>query len=110
MGGGAQPSGIEAMKDQYGEVSFKRAGAVALLEIDRPPVNFVSVELMRSLADALEDVDAESSLRSVVLASAGKAFCAGADLASPAGVGGAGRHVRGAGRGRGVRARRGSLP
>jgi enoyl-CoA hydratase/carnithine racemase len=90
MGGGAQPSGIEAMKDQYGEVSFKRAGAVALLEINRPPVNFVSVELMRSLADALEDVDAESALRSVVLASAGKAFCAGADLASPSGVGGAG--------------------
>ena len=34
-----------------------------LLEIDRPPHNFVSVELMRDLADALDDVDADRDLR-----------------------------------------------
>ena len=45
---------------------------------------------MRELADALEDVDADRSLRVSVLMSAGKAFCAGADLASPTGVGGQG--------------------
>ena len=48
------------MKDQYGDVSLARDGHVAVLEIDRPPHNFVSVELMRDLADALEDIDAES--------------------------------------------------
>jgi len=78
------------MKTQYGEVSAKTEGHVAILEIDRPPNNFVSVELMRSLADALDDVDADRELRAVVLASAGKVFCAGADLASPTGVGGQG--------------------
>jgi enoyl-CoA hydratase/carnithine racemase len=78
------------MKDQYGEVSARVDGHVALLEINRPPNNFVSVELMRDLADALADVDAEPFLRASVLAAAGKAFCAGADLASPTGVGGAG--------------------
>ena len=78
------------MKDQYGEVSVRIHGHVALLEIDRPPNNFVSVELMRSLADALHDVDAERDLRASVVCSAGKAFCAGADLASPTGVGGSG--------------------
>ena len=65
-------------------------GHVALLEIDRPPHNHVSVDLMRDLADALEDVDAERDLRASVLTSAGKVFCAGADLASPTGVGGQG--------------------
>ena len=78
------------MKDQYGEVSVQIHGHVAVLEIDRPPNNFVSVELMRSLADALHDVDAERDLRASVVCSAGKAFCAGADLASPTGVGGSG--------------------
>ena len=78
------------MKDQYGEVSARVQGHVALLEIDRPPNNFVSVELMRDLADALDDVDADKSLRVSVLSAAGKAFCAGADLASPTGVGGSG--------------------
>ena len=78
------------MKDQYGEVSVRVDGHVALLEMDRPPNNFVSVELMRELADALEDVDADRALRVSVLMSAGKTFCAGADLASPTGVGGQG--------------------
>jgi enoyl-CoA hydratase/carnithine racemase len=78
------------MKDQYGEISARVDGHVALLEIDRPPNNFVSVDLMRALADALEDVDADRALRVSVLMSAGKAFCAGADLASPTGVGGQG--------------------
>jgi enoyl-CoA hydratase/carnithine racemase len=78
------------MKDQYGEISARIDGHVALLEMDRPPNNFVSVDLMRELANALEDVDADRSLRVSVLMSAGKAFCAGADLASPTGVGGQG--------------------
>ena len=78
------------MKTQYGDVSVQIHGHVALLQIDRPPHNFVSVELMRDLADALEAIDAERDLRGSVLAAAGKTFCAGADLASPTGVGGAG--------------------
>ncbi|MGI8839846.1 MAG: enoyl-CoA hydratase/isomerase family protein [Caulobacteraceae bacterium] len=78
------------MKDQYGDISVRRDGHVALIDIDRPPHNFVSVQMMRDLADALEAVDGERDLRASVLASAGKAFCAGADLASSTGVGGEG--------------------
>jgi enoyl-CoA hydratase/carnithine racemase len=78
------------MKDQYGQISARIEGHVAILEIDRPPNNFVSVELMSDLADALEDVDRETWLRASVLCAAGKAFCAGADLASPSGIGGSG--------------------
>jgi len=76
------------MKERYGEVSARRDGHVAVLEIDRPPHNHVTVELMASLADALAVVDAERDLRASVLAAAGKSFCAGADFSAPASVGG----------------------
>ncbi len=78
------------MKDRYGEVTAAREGHVAVLTIDRPPHNFVSVELMAALADALEDVDNTREIRVSVLAAAGKNFSAGADLASPSGVAGRG--------------------
>lgn len=74
------------MKTQYGEVSFARDGQVALLTIDRPPNNHVSIDLIRDLADALDDVDADGELRATVLASAGKVFCGGADLTAPTGL------------------------
>ena len=78
------------MRDQYGEISARVDGHIAILEINRPPNNFVSVDLMRDLADALDDIDGDRTLRVSVLTAAGKAFCAGADLASPTGVGGSG--------------------
>jgi len=67
----------------YGAISLMRDGHVAVLEIDRPPHNHVSVDLMRNLADALADIDGERDVRAIVLASAGKNFCAGADLVAP---------------------------
>src|SRR5580704_12581342 len=76
------------MKDKYGQISYVHEGHVAVLTIDRPPHNHVSIELMRDLADALVLVDAERDLRVSVIAAAGKSFCAGADLAAPSGVGG----------------------
>jgi enoyl-CoA hydratase/carnithine racemase len=79
-----------SVEKQYGEVSVTRHGHVAMLEIDRPPNNHVSVELMRDLANALDDIDAEVDVRASVLCSAGKAFCAGADLVAPTGVAGSG--------------------
>lgn len=70
------------MRERYGEISLRRDGHVAVLEIDRPPHNHVTVDLICDLADALEDVDQERHLRACVLASTGKNFCAGADLVS----------------------------
>lgn len=56
-------------------------GHVAVVTIDKPPNNHVSVELMRDLADALDALDQDPASRATVLAAAGKAFCAGADFA-----------------------------
>ena len=75
------------MKSQYGDVSVATEGHVAILTFDRRPNNHVSVESMRDLADALVDIDATTDLRVSVLTTAGKVFCAGADLVSPGGVG-----------------------
>ena len=75
------------MTSQYGEVAVATEGHVAVITFDRRPNNHVSVESMRDLADALMDIDAETNLRVSVLTTAGKVFCAGADLVSPGGVG-----------------------
>ena len=56
------------------------AHGVALVEIHRPPDNFFDVDLIRQLADTLEEL-ASGPCRAVVLASEGKHFCAGARLA-----------------------------
>lgn len=79
------------MKTAYGDhLKVTLEGHVATVTIDRPPNNHVSVELMSDLADALENLDNSNNCRAVVLASAGKAFCAGADLVAPDGIAGKG--------------------
>lgn len=70
------------MKPTYGEnITAAMDGHVAVVTIDRPPTNFVSVDLVRDLAEALEAADAADQARAIVLQAEGKAFCAGADLA-----------------------------
>jgi enoyl-CoA hydratase/carnithine racemase len=58
-------------------------GHVAVVTFDRPPHNFVSIELMQALTDAFAAADADANVRALVLQSEGKSFCAGADLAGP---------------------------
>jgi len=72
------------MKEQFGDhVKVALDGNVAVVTLDRPPHNFVSVEFMRDLADACAAVDAEPAARAIVLQSEGKSFSAGADFSSP---------------------------
>ncbi len=72
------------MSDRIGDVHIDRDGYIATVTIRKPPVNSVSVELMRDLADALEGLDSDGATRAVVLATEGKVFCAGADLSGRA--------------------------
>lgn len=53
---------------------------VATLEFSRPPSNFFSVGLIQQIADACDGLAAGSDCRAIVLCSAGRIFCAGADL------------------------------
>jgi enoyl-CoA hydratase/carnithine racemase len=55
---------------------------IAIVEFSRPPNNYFDPQLVRGIADAYEQLDGERSCRVIVLCSAGKHFCAGADFAA----------------------------
>ncbi|MGW4909135.1 enoyl-CoA hydratase/isomerase family protein [Streptomyces sp. NPDC004270] len=56
------------------------ADRVALLELHRPPHNFVDEESLTELADALLAYDDDDGVSCVVIAAQGRHFCAGVDL------------------------------
>ena len=56
------------------------ADHVVRLEIQRPPNNFFDADLIEALADRFETLDADADCRAIVLAAAGKHFCAGANF------------------------------
>jgi enoyl-CoA hydratase/carnithine racemase len=65
----------------FGDVSVTVGdGFIAAIEIQRAPDNFFDRKLISDIADALEALDADAACRVVVLCSAGKNFCAGANL------------------------------
>ena len=64
------------------DVSVSLAAHVATVVFDRPPQNFFDNALINAIADAFEKLDADPACRAIVLASEGKVFCAGADLAN----------------------------
>lgn len=72
--------------EQFGDVHLRLTDHVAIAEIRRPPYNFFDQHLIRNLADAFEYLDSVAQCRAIVLASQGKAFCAGADFQSDAGT------------------------
>ncbi len=59
----------------------ERRGKVAVLTLNRPEIrNAFDDALVRTLAEALARLEADASVRALVLAGSGTAFCAGADL------------------------------
>jgi enoyl-CoA hydratase/carnithine racemase len=55
-------------------------GGVALLRLNRPPMNPLSIELLGALRDAALAVAADAAVKAVVVAGSDKAFAAGADI------------------------------
>ena len=62
------------------ECPVRRDGDVAVFTFDNPPVNALSQPLRSQLLDAVEALDADPAVRAIVLAGAGRAFVAGADV------------------------------
>ena len=69
-----------------GAVTWTIDGHVATVILDRPPHNHVNLEVMTALAATFDALDNHERCRAVVLTTAGKVFCGGADLASPDGL------------------------
>jgi 3-hydroxyacyl-CoA dehydrogenase len=61
-------------------VSLERHGDVAVILIDNPPVNALSIPLRRDLLAAVREVQADNNLHAAVIACAGRTFVAGADI------------------------------
>lgn len=53
---------------------------VALVTMDRQPVNALSREMRRQIVATFDEISARDDIRCAVLTAAGKVFCAGADL------------------------------
>lgn len=62
------------------DLSVSVEDGVARLELRRPPANHVDEALLGALVDAARTLDDDRACRVIVLASAGKHFCGGADL------------------------------
>ena len=62
-------------------------GNVGMVIMNRPPHNFLNFRQIHDIADALDEMQNDMSIRCAVLAADGRSFCAGADFAGD-GVGG----------------------
>ncbi len=71
-------------EDPVADLHLSRSGHVALIEIDRPPNNHLTLSLVVAIAETLERLDGEADCRAIVLAARGRHFCAGADLVNRA--------------------------
>ncbi len=60
------------------DIGIEVTGHVGLIELRDPPHNFLSVEQVKAVADALDTFDADPDVRAAVLAADGRSFCAGA--------------------------------
>lgn len=73
---------------EYKTVLVERQGAVALVTINRPDkLNAFDADLRSELFAAAQEVNRDEAVRVVVLAGAGRAFSAGADLTETQGEG-----------------------
>ncbi|WP_280424530.1 enoyl-CoA hydratase-related protein [Nocardia carnea] len=64
-------------------VLLERDGEIAILRLHRPDrLNAFTEEMCERLLAAMDEIDADDSVRAVVLTGSGRAFCAGADLAA----------------------------
>ncbi|MGE0158920.1 MAG: 3-hydroxyacyl-CoA dehydrogenase NAD-binding domain-containing protein [Gemmatimonadales bacterium] len=61
-------------------VRLSRSDSVAVLTLDNPPVNAMSLQVRGAMRDALDEATRDAGIRGVVLTGAGKLFSAGADI------------------------------
>jgi len=66
----------------YTDIEVTTEDYVSTVEIQRPPNNFFDYSLIGQIADAFDAADEDPDCRAIVLAAAGKHFCAGANFGS----------------------------
>jgi cyclohexa-1,5-dienecarbonyl-CoA hydratase len=66
---------------EYRLLHLERTGGVLRLTLERPPLNVLNLAMLEELEHALAAVSNERSIKLLVLAGHGRAFCAGVDVA-----------------------------
>jgi 3-hydroxyacyl-CoA dehydrogenase len=61
-------------------VDLEKQGEIAILMINNPPVNALSVGVRKGMADGVKAAMEDDSVKAVVIACAGRTFIAGADI------------------------------
>lgn len=62
------------------DVGVDIIGHVAVVEMQRPPHNFLAPDLVEAVADAMEAFEGDPQVRAILFAAQGRSFCAGADF------------------------------
>jgi len=71
--------------DGYRTIGYDLSNGVATITLDRPDhMNAFTVRMCMEMIDAFDRVDDDPDVRAVIVTGAGRAFCAGADLAGGA--------------------------
>lgn len=67
----------------YRQIRYESGDGIATITLDRPDrLNAFTPRMLRELLHALDRAEADDGVRAVIFTGAGRAFCAGADLAS----------------------------
>jgi enoyl-CoA hydratase len=71
---------------EFKNLKLETKGPVAVVTINRPPMNALSTELLRELKGAMHELKRSKDAKVVVITGEGKAFVAGADIAEMQGM------------------------
>jgi enoyl-CoA hydratase/carnithine racemase len=72
---------VTTTQSTYTEIAYDVADHVATITLDRPDrLNAFTTTMARELVAAFDEIDADDSVRVVVVTGRGRGFCAGADL------------------------------
>ena len=66
------------------EVALSKQGRVAVVTLQRPPVNALSMGMQDRIGELAHELSKDSSVRAVVITGSGKSFAAGVDIAEMA--------------------------
>jgi enoyl-CoA hydratase len=78
----AKPTHLYAGTDQTGKgkIESSRVKGVAIVSIDRPPVNSLPGYLMVELEKSIEQLAGDSQIKVIIITGTGKTFASGADI------------------------------
>mgnify|MGYP001453370263 FL=1 len=71
------------MLKEYSTISLKEIDSVSILELNRPgKLNAFNMQMLDDMLDAIDNINKNDNIKSLVITGSGRAFCAGADLSS----------------------------